>query len=427
MKSNKMMSSREDFLERYIDKYESRIARCYQADWDKYVEVCRLFLNESIVTGSVKTLLIDRIESVPADLEDKFTIKEKTEYSIWLFRSTVLCLNGRDVKIGDTVQHDLPVAFKFYINKNRSDRLINGGLPELYCIKDFNSIVELTTKELKKKLKPYGFDITYDTAESVTGDNKFEFFTIYLKQNRKYNKSEDLLINNKSIETLNKYYDQQISREDYYGSTYASASIFQSLINLGLKIGINKHEKFVDSFKKFVTENVSIEEINKLNQFRALYNKDIEILKKEYNTYFKTKNNVCDKAVPIFTESSNENIFENASKYVVNKNLFNKSFISYFNIGYSVPVEVYEEEDDYGMYIFTSDLIDNLNDISNKFVDKIPNRKLKNSGCVIKRCNNINDTSNGNIKTNEFNYEITYPKEISDLLLSIVERFKNIE
>ena len=428
--------SREDLLERYTDKYVKRITNCYQQEWDRYVNICKLFLSEKIV-NNLKILLVDHIESIPPNLEERFTIKEKEEFAIWLFKSDVLCTNKRpDVKVGTTLEHDLPVGFKIYINKNRQNRLVNEGLPKPICVKDFNSMVELITSDINKKLEKLDFYIKYDTAEAIASGD-FEYFTVYISMKRKYNKSEDLLIRSNSIETLNKYYNQLVENTKNYKSSEDLNSLFDTLgsyyavssITSFLKdyIGINCDEKIDNMIK----ETLTIEEISFFNEYIVKFNKDVESINTDYQEKFcKTIDKEC-KWNYLFKDNMRNNskfffehMYEN-KELKSGKTKYNPDFITTFVFGFEIPYSEYDAVDPDGSYLLKSDNpnLVKCKNLIDKYVDGLEGKVLEFSKTKFKDLVKSPVVSKENCFFTQASFITEPPKAVKDKLCEILTRF----
>lgn len=438
MENNKYIVSREDLLERYTDKYTARITNCYQNEWDRYVNVCKLFLQERMV-NNLKVLLVDHIEPIPLDLNNRFTPKEKTEFSIWMFKSAVLCVNEKNITVGTTLEHDLPVGFKIYINKNRQSRLINDGLPKPVCIKDFNTMVELITSDIKKKLEKLDFDISYDTADAIAGTNNYEFFTIYLKMKRKYNKSEDLLIRSNSIETLNKYYNRLVKNTK---SSMSTEGIIDTLfITVGgafLISGIAKMIKFFSSgsrsknIEKMIKENVTVEEINFFNEYFTKFKKDIQELGKDYKTkFYKNLNKECrwnHIFKDIITADPNfffEHMYDHKKDLKKGKMKYTPDFLGPVVFGYEIPYSEYDAQNDDGSYSLKSDNPNLLkcNKFLKRYVEDLEGKTLSNSKTKIKALYSAPTVyHNENLMFIKEYFLMEPPKVVSEKLVEILTR-----
>lgn len=429
--------SREDLLERYTDKYVKRITNCYQQEWDRYIFVCKLFLSEKIV-NNLKILLVDHIESIPPNLEERFTTKEKEEFAIWLFKSDVLCTNKRpDVKVGTTLEHNLPVGFRIYINKNRQNRLVNEGLPKPICIKDFNSMVELITSDINKKLEKLDFYITCDTAEAIT-NNDFEYFTVYINMKRKYNKSEDLLIRSNSIETLNRYYNQLVENTKNYKSSEDLNSLFDTLgyhyavssIASFLKdyIGISCDEKIDNMIK----ETLTIEEISFFNEYIVKFNKDVESINTDYQEKFcKTIDKDC-KWTYLFKDNVRndskfffERMCDNKKELKSEKMKYNPDFITTFAFGFEIPYSEYDAVDPDGSCLLKSDNpnLVKCKNLIDKYADSLEGKVLEFSKSKFKNLVKNPVISKDNCFFTQGSFVTEPPKAVKDKLCEILTRF----
>ena len=428
-----IVPSREDLLERYCDKYEARIIRCYEEDWNRYVEICRAFLKGRF-TNDLKVLMIDDIEPIPKNLNTRFTAYEKSEYCQYLFRNAV-CLDPKDQVIGKEIEYELPVSFKIYIKKNRWDRLANQGMPKTFCVKDFNSIRDLCVKSIQPKLSQYGFDCR-PIDEGV--QNNFKFFTLNLIQKRKYNKSEDLLIKGKRDREMNiitnykpnKMFFQKQSlfaseSDQSQESIFATVGlvILGSLI-VGTALGIdfkkNKYENqlyFLKESTKFFTP----EEVDIIDAYINKLSLDIKKIEEEYIKYL------------------NLGKFENDIEAKVNDNIRKESIAStrislYKNkinekCNLMIPLEfivnILDDSHDDGTFVTGS--TDNISGIINRakeFSDKkLGSISLTSSKSKIVSIYDDEET----IRSDQYLFsrivEIEFPKNIKDMILEIKKRY----
>jgi hypothetical protein len=427
-----IIPSREDFVEKFIDRYEARITNCYTEEWNRYVDMCKRFINESIVI-KLKGLLIDHVEPVPYDLETRFNRKEQTEYSIWLFKSALLAANeNKKLKIGDKITHNLPVSFKFYINENRYNRLVNAGLPLQFCIKDYNSIVELTQKHVEAECKKYGFGISIDTNVMETSEDQFKYFTIYLKQERQYNKSEDILIKGKSIETLTRYYNQQLDElksSEGLPAILATAGVSFLLLCIS-GIWTYKEIKLI----KLIQQYVSIKEMSMLNEYLAKFNKDIDKLQAKFKEGFYKcmPDQKCHHyeeprlMIDLFKYANATTIIKNEYKrFDLNEGCYTTDALMKYDVNYDYYHQVTRDGEEY-VYKYPNDTDEKIEAYIRKFIKSLSGKTLEASGTKIYNITNISSVYHND---NKFGIDMIMgfelPKVIKDLISDIVDRIKN--
>ena len=420
--------SRENFLERYCDRYKEQIVHCYQTEWDRFVEVCNLFLDGRF-TNDLKVLFIDHLESVPKDLKTRFTEFEKGEYSQYLFQASV-CMDGKYRKVGTVLECDLPVAFKIYLKKERYERLAKQGLPIDYCVKDFNSLRECCINSIKAKLKKFDFNIK-PIDEGVV--NKFEFFTLGLIQKRKYNVSEDLLIKGKrdrhmSIITNykpNKFFFLKkksiFAVEDDRSQEVAVFATMGLLTLAAIGISIldryNKNKTYIEQIKESAKYFTS-EEVDKIDHFLNLLCKDIDILEEFYikNTSIKKFGDYLH----IYIDDNLRDVSMNQHKIDMKKNkiMDDNCLTIQLKFKYKIDNEAYELDDG----TFVSGSSDSLTKLQEK-VEEFTNTKLKNYK-LDRSKSKIIEIYNGDIGSDYYEkiLKIEPPKEIVDIIKSVRER-----
>lgn len=433
-----IVPSREDFLERYCEKYTERIERCYQLEWDTYCEVCRAFIKGRF-TNDLIPLMIDDIEPVPRDLSTRFSRFEKSEYCQYLFRNAV-CMDSEDQVIGKIIEYELPVSFKIYIKRERWDRLANQGMPKTFCIKDFNSIRDVCVKSISSKLKQVDFDCR-PIDEGVLND--FKFFTINLIQRRRYNKSEDLLIKGKRDREMNvlknykpnKMFFRKQSLFTEFGnfseeSAKRSQEAFGTIglvilgsVICGTLLGIDfKRKKYSDQLEelKRSTKYYTSEEVDKMDEYIFKLAKDINRVEEKYIDYVKTRKSDIETKTYItdnIRQTSMDKIFQSIFKNRVNEN--NNLLIAMnFNVS---------NHDDNSDATFVSGSMGSSTEELDKAIkfanEKVANVNLKYSKSKIVGIYDDGDYITGAINTYSRIIEIEPPKEIKEMIIEIRNRY----
>jgi len=434
-----IVPSKENFLERYCDKYTNKIVHCYEKEWDAFVSCCKDFIKGKF-TNDLRCLLVERISPVPEDLPMRFNGYEKEEYCQYLFRESV-CMDESYKKVGKTIEIDLPVAFKIYIKKERYVRLAKGGLPKNFCIKDFNSMRELCVKSIRKKLKAIGFDCR-PIDEGVV--NNFEFFTINLIQTRKYNASEDMLIRGKrdpdmpmisnyrpnkfffgknkksifAVENNNKEQSQEV-----IGAVFCTlgVALLTTLVG-GIGISYKDHKDLVDKMKE-ASKYFTADEVDKIDNFINNLCRDIDFIEEHFENY--AMNKKYENYVSLYI---NDNIRDTSiakMKMDLKKNNIGKNNILKIQLFFRIDVDDSINEVDDGTYI--AEKTDNLNGILKKARDFISNKlekeKLTKSKSKIIKVEEDGERSPSNLSTQiDILMSVEPPKEIIEILDSVQSR-----
>ena len=111
----KIVTSREDYIDKYILYNEKKIVKIYESEWVRYVDICKKFLKE-LPIQKAKMLLLDHIEDIPkGTLEYSFNYASRVNLSKFLFKSLVLAMSTSKVNVGTKLSHHLPLSFKIFI------------------------------------------------------------------------------------------------------------------------------------------------------------------------------------------------------------------------------------------------------------------------------------------------------------------------
>lgn len=444
MKLTDFNKSREDYIDTFVKQYEARIMNCYNEEWVRYVDMCRNFMNNSIISKcKLRPLLVDHVEPVPKNLEDKLTLAEKKEFSIWLFKSSLVFLNGK-AKVGDTVTNDLPVEFRCYLNPSRAKRLKDESLPLEFRIKDYNMMIDLCKKQLEPECKKLGFKVNVE-GRYFQDKTKFEYFSVYLVLIRKYNKSEDILLKGKPVQAIenysrkitkaynnfvnskndDKFYDR--SQESYLAlllGTLGSVFLFSALAYILKQVNDN-------NFKKFMTQYVTIEEINKINEFFVMFKKDNvsigEAFTKKLNTSIGKKKWAPFYSSDFISDTSSDFLFENI---MINKNNYkNKDipaikFLAKMTFGVEIPIsDFYKTGVDGALSIDTDPTFKKIKSDIFSYITHLEGKKCPKSGAIVEKCpENLSIQQCDNFIGTTDRYVIGVPKEIQTIIETIIER-----
>lgn len=273
-----IINSREDFFERYVEKYSDKIIECYSEDWEKYTIFCKQMIGDVSIVDELKPLLLNDVLPMPYDLSSKLTDVEKKEYAIWLFKSMLLKSKETELKVGDKIEHHLPIGFRCYINENRRNRLCaNDNMSLEEKIKDFQSLVTICVDKINAKCEPSGFKVEADISSAITptdDSDKFRYFTLNVKQIRSFNDKENTLINSDQVSDLNNFADHGIienipsnivtSKEDV-GAIVTGITVAVYFLWLLFLIIFKNIEK--KKFLKFVKECVTNKQIGIINDY----------------------------------------------------------------------------------------------------------------------------------------------------------------
>ena len=166
----------------------------YKDEWNKYSDMLTKLLDQSILNDiqDIK-VLVDRIDTQPSS-EDQFDIKDKLLndekkkiFCMWLFKSHILCINADERIVGRKIEHDLPVMFKIYLNKNLANR-INNISNTTVKIEQYNKAVEKILDQFKTYFNDS--DFFFKRIDAVTTESNLDSVQICLGFNTYYSEVE---------------------------------------------------------------------------------------------------------------------------------------------------------------------------------------------------------------------------------------------
>ena len=166
----------------------------YKDEWNKYSDMLTKLLDQSILNDiqDIK-VLVDRINTQPSS-EDQFDIKDKLLndekkkiFCMWLFKSHILCVNADERIVGRKIEHDLPVMFKIYLNKNLANR-INNISNTTVKIEQYNKAVEKILDQFKTYFNDS--DFFFKRIDAATTESNLDSVQICLGFNTYYSETE---------------------------------------------------------------------------------------------------------------------------------------------------------------------------------------------------------------------------------------------
>lgn len=166
----------------------------YKDEWNKYSDMMTKLLDQSILNDiqDIK-VLVDRIDTQPSS-EDQFDIKDKLLndekkkiFCMWLFKSHILCVNADERIVGRKIEHDLPVIFKIYLNKNLANR-INNVSNTTVKIEQYNKAVEKILDQFKTYFNDS--DFFFKRIDAATTESNLDSVQICLGFNTYYSEAE---------------------------------------------------------------------------------------------------------------------------------------------------------------------------------------------------------------------------------------------
>ena len=442
-----IINSREDFLERYVEKYSDKIIECYSEDWEKYTIFCKQMIGDVSIVDELKPLLLNDVLPMPYDLSSKLTDVEKKEYAIWLFKSMLLKSKETELKVGDKIEHHLPIGFRCYINENRRNRLCaNDNMSLEEKIKDFQSLVTICVDKINAKCEPSGFKVEADISSAITptdDSDKFRYFTLNVKQIRSFNDKENTLINSDQVSDLNNFADHGIienipsnivtSKEDV-GVIVTGITVAVYFLWLLFLIIFKNIEK--KKFLKFVKECVTNKQIGIINDYFASVKRDFITMKEKYETGAKKiigKENVMPYFADLFKKYVNKDIMLEATfnsrndkvEWIKEDIILHSPCVLGFEISAS---DLYAEDED-GTYSYTeSPSINKLRKYVKDFVKNNFNKKEMPTSKSILTCDlsQVNYGDQDNYWVGYVKSRIIVPKHINKVVQEIINKWKEL-
>lgn len=444
----RIINSREDFLEQYVEKYSDKVIECYSEDWEKYTIFCKQMIGDEVsIVDELKPLLLRDVLPMPYDLSSKLTDVEKKEYAIWLFKSMLLKSKETELKVGDKIEHNLPIGFRCYINENRRNRLrSNNGMSLEEKINDFQSLVTICVDNINAKCEPSGFKVEADISPAITPTDdadKFEYFTLNVKQTRSFNEKENALINSDKVTDLNNFADHGIvenipstavaSKEDYVALVMGVTLAIYFLWVLFFTIFKNIEKK---KFLKFVKECVTNKQIGVLNDYFVAVKRDFIAMKEKYETGAKKiigKENVMPYFADLFKKYIDKDIMLEATfnskndkvEWIKEDIVLHSPCVLGFEISAS---DMYAEDED-GAYSYTeSPTINKLRKYVKDFIKNNFNKKEMSISKSTLICD-LSQVQYGN----QDNYWVGYvdsgiivPKHVNKVVQEIIDKWKEL-
>ena len=442
-----IINSREDFLERYVEKYSDKIIECYSEDWEKYTIFCKQMIGDVSLVDELKPLLLSDVSPMPYDLSSKLTDVEKKEYFIWLFKSMLLKSKETELKVGDKIEHHLPIGFRCYINENRRNRLCaNDNMSLEEKIKDFQSLVTICVDKINAKCEPSGFKVEADISSAITptdDSDKFRYFTLNVKQIRSFNDKENTLINSDKVSDLNNFADHGIvenipsntitSKEDVGAIVMGITLAVYFLWLLFLIIFKNIEKK---KFLKFVKECVTNKQIGIINDYFASVKRDFITMKEKYETGAKKiigKENVMPYFADLFKKYVNKDIMLEATfnsrndkvEWIKEDIILHSPCVLGFEISAS---DMYAEDED-GTYSYTeSPAINKLRKYVKDFIKNNFNKKEMPTSKSTLTCDlsQVNYGDQDNYWVGYVKSRIIVPKHINKVVQEIINKWKEL-
>ena len=442
-----IINSREDFLERYVEKYSDKIIECYSEDWEKYTIFCKQMIGDVSIVDELKPLLLNDVLPMPYDLSSKLTDVEKKEYAIWLFKSMLLKSKETELKVGDKIEHHLPIGFRCYINENRRNRLCaNDNMSLEEKIKDFQSLVTICVDKINAKCEPSGFKVEADISSAITptdDSDKFRYFTLNVKQIRSFNDKENTLINSDQVSDLNNFADHGIienipsnivtSKEDV-GAIVTGITVAVYFLWLLFLIIFKNIEK--KKFLKFVKECVTNKQIGIINDYFASVKHDFITIKEKYETGAKKiigKENVMPYFADLFKKYVNKDIMLEATfnsrndkvEWIKEDIILHSPCVLGFEISAS---DLYAEDED-GTYSYTeSPSINKLRKYVKDFVKNNFNKKEMPTSKSTLTCDlsQVNYGDQDNYWVGYVKSRIIVPKHINKVVQEIINKWKEL-
>ena len=324
----------------------------YKDEWNKYSDMMTKLLDQSILNDiqDIK-VLVDRIDTQPSS-EDQFDIKDKLLndekkkiFCMWLFKSHILCVNADERIVGRKIEHDLPVMFKIYLNKNLANR-INNISNTTVKIEQYNKAVEKILDQFKTYFNDS--DFFFKRIDAATTESNLDSVQICLGFNTYYSEAEHGYIKEFVKEVVT---DENKSKESLEQSEEGIGGILLIILAMPWLLAIpliiimiikNKFDNIKDKkdLKEFYKENKKLaDELsnvlkNKLkigNSLKTISTVLRDNCKLEYNYHdimydnFSEGYNLNDKDIEDIDNDIGNGILKQIVKTMKNKKTFDKT------------------------------------------------------------------------------------------------------
>ena len=193
----------------FSDEEINRLKYIYTKEWGAYKKGVSTFLEnqgEEILNIEGMSLMLSKITSNKPDSdyeykEKLFSEEKRSIFCQWLFKSHIMALENCDRKIGNHIDHHLPIILHLYLNEGRAKRLQDPNLDMQFKIDDYNKLSNLIIDKINEYLGEF-YEI--DIMEPITTEGPFDHIVANLKMVTIYQQSEDTYINTFLNSLMNK-------------------------------------------------------------------------------------------------------------------------------------------------------------------------------------------------------------------------------
>lgn len=183
----------------FSDEEINRLKYIYTKEWEAYKKGISKFLEnqgEEILNIEGMSLMLSKITSNKPDSdyeykEKLFSEEKRSIFCQWLFKSHIMALENCDRKIGNHIDHHLPIILHLYLNEGRAKRLQDPNLDMQFKIDDYNKLSKLIIDKINEYLGEF-YEI--DIMEPITTEGPFDHIVANLKMVTIYQQSEDTYI-----------------------------------------------------------------------------------------------------------------------------------------------------------------------------------------------------------------------------------------
>lgn len=452
----------------FSDEEINRLKYIYTKEWEAYKKGISKFLEnqgEEILNIEGMSLMLSKITSnkPDSDYEYKEKLFSEEKHSIfcqWLFKSHIMALENCDRKIGNHIDHHLPIILHLYLNEGRAKRLQDPNLDMQFKIDDYNKLSDLIIDKINEYLGEF-YEI--DIMEPITTEGPFDHIVANLKMVTIYQQSEDTYIKtflnslmNKinetsSIESFTRseelfglFKDNSKSQEvgivDWFvdgivelcgeifkiylrifGSVIISVVILFIIVKLAIlmKVKIDK-KRIIDLMKSLDKKDVDL-----LKKYFRNIEKDFSLINKDYSNFIKQ----VDKRLKLKGEIKLHNVTDASFISKIVKSIKDKKIQfdieNEFKLGFSINCSGYYEDD--GIYSDSdqsNETYDTIVPEIEKYLDNMKSRKLLSSNSVIKNISHSKFIEDDGEIFTDCEAIISYSSEIKPVISKIINYFK---
>jgi hypothetical protein len=356
----------------FSDEEINRLKYIYTKEWEAYKKGISTFLEnqgEEILNIEGMSLMLSKITSNKPDSdyeykEKLFSEEKRSIFCQWLFKSHIMALEKCDRKIGNHIDHHLPIILHLYLNEGRAKRLQDPNLDMQFKIDDYNKLSNLIIDKINEHLGEF-YEI--DIMEPITTEGPFDYIVANLKMITIYQQSEDTYIKTFLNSLMNKISEsssvESFTRsEELFGlfGKNQDVNIERSSEGLGMLFALLASYFLLPIVTALIV--ISVVKMGK-NNYNKLYKKLLKKLSKED----------MNKVDAIIKEVSTyvENFIKTIDKVCEEIFKDNNVFAVYNSLNHIKPVRIKQKYAKYANIVDSDEYRNSVEKNMNDFVEKL--------------------------------------------------------